>query len=69
MATSKPINPDVGDIWIDTNTFRSHVYTGNGWERLHARDTEAPSASELKTYPTLKQAWNEYLVIRKLLGL
>lgn len=51
------------------------VYSGASWLELSnyvssAEINEAgPSPSELKQYPALKHAWDEYLITRKLLGL
>lgn len=50
------------------------LYDGKNWveispHTLHDLTIKAPTRQELEEYPSLKNAWEEYLVTRKLLGL
>lgn len=50
------------------------LYDGKNWVEISTHtsyDTtiKAPTRQELEKYPSLKNAWEEYLVTRKLLGL
>lgn len=69
----KPVNPLTGDIYYDTVNKQNYIWSGLAWELtgISAEDYRAlaPTQKELIIHPTLKTAWEEYLVIRKLLGL
>lgn len=62
----------IGGCHIDHNTGQLYVWTGAKWELVEDTDSLAqliPTIDELAEHPSLKQAWEEYLVIRKLLGI
>jgi hypothetical protein len=73
--SSKPVNPTIGDTYFDTTNGIAHIWEGNTWAVLSGGFGEpepkfyAPTEEQLEKYPALKQAWEEYMVIRKLLGL
>lgn len=58
-------------IQTDGNSLNGKLLRGDGvWitpepDKRHL----VPSEEQLEKHPTLKQAWDEYIVIRKLLGL
>lgn len=71
---SMPTNPLIGDCYTDSKTYKSFIWDGNAWvlfstEASVRRVSLEPNQEELDNHPSLKQAWEEYLVIRKLLGL
>ena len=50
------------------------LYDGKNWveispHTLYDLTIKAPTRQELEEHPSLKNAWEEYLVTRKLLGL
>lgn len=50
------------------------LYDGKNWveispHTLYDLTIKAPTRQELEEYPSLRNAWEEYLVTRKLLGL
>jgi hypothetical protein len=75
MVSSKPLNPIVGQCYFDPFSHYTFIFTGKDWELLSSSPiatslwTMVPTDEQLEQYPTLKQAWEEYLVIRKLLGI
>lgn len=71
---SKPSNPQVGDVYIDTNTHHSLMYTGTSWTVFRDDRTEEPSFTppteeQLEKYPALKAAWDEFMILKKLMGI
>ena len=72
--TGKPTNPCVGDVYIDPTTYMGFIWTGHSWAQFSGdalSSTEkplVPSYDDLEKHPSLKQAWEEYLVVKKLLG-
>ena len=72
---SKPANPVVGECYIDLSTGVSYTWTGFDWAKIidskliPLEATLSPTDEQLEKHPSLKQAWDEYLVIRKLLGI
>jgi hypothetical protein len=70
---SKPATPVIGDTYFCSNTRTSKIWMGSSWEVISAEATLQPSLlpsnEELSEHISLKQAWEEYCVIRRLLGL
>lgn len=68
-----PINPVVGDCYWDRTINGSCMFDGVKWIPLSGPISEQksliPTNSQLEKHPSLKQSWEEYLVIRKLLGI
>ena len=72
--TGKPTNPCVGDVYMDPATYISFMWTGLKWVQFSGVSVQSieksfiPSIEDLEKHPSLKQAWEEYLVVKKLLG-
>jgi len=65
-----PDNPIIGDSYFDPVFGEEYVFNGYDWTSVsHFKNYKFPTATELKRYPTLKEVWEEYLIIRKLLGI
>ena len=67
-------NPSIGQISVDPNTFAERIWTGTQWEKVEYRISnlmfdKLPTMDELEKHPTLKSTWEEYLAVRKLLGI
>lgn len=64
-------NPLSGMMYFDPETSQAFLYDGSNWivmaGRLANRSLE-PTDTELEN-ESLKSAWEQYLVVRKLLGL
>lgn len=72
MLSAPPANPLNGDTYFDNVTGHGYIWTGAQWAIFSSNEkppTLIPSKDELEKHPSLKQAWEEYIVIRKLLGL
>lgn len=73
--SEKSINPAIGDSYFDTTSNIGYLWDGARWAELSSEfsipDAKfyAPTAEQLEKHPALKQAWDEYMVIRKLLGI
>jgi hypothetical protein len=75
-CSGRPSNPLVGDCYMDTNSMTMHTWIGTKWVQLGSARSEEntptptiPTQEQLDKYPALKQSWEEYLVIKRLLGL
>jgi hypothetical protein len=72
FRSSPPPNPILGDAYYDNRTGIAHVWTGASWHPLstdpHPKAL-TPTAEQLEKHPALKEAWDEYMVIRRLLGI
>lgn len=71
---SKPQQPLTGDCYIDTSTSQGYIYDGTSWKLFSSGHEPppkayAPTEEQLEKHPALKEAWEEFLVIRKLLGI
>ena len=66
--------PSVGDAYYEVNLDCHMIYDGSNWVRLSSHEPAfraeslIPSEENLQKHPSLKAAWEEYLVIKKLLG-
>lgn len=74
VGDSKPANPQVGSMYFDVFDQAHRVWDGREWKICVWTDkaydnSPVPSEEELNDHPSLKQSWEEYLVIRRLLGL
>ena len=71
VHTSRPTNPIAGDYYYDVNTNIGLVYTGLCWSHFSGPTPSSliPTEQELRKHPSLKNAWEQYLITRKLLGL
>lgn len=76
FRADKPKTPNYGELYMDTTTGIGHIWLGNNWVEISAypdmtptpRDL-APTMEQLDEHPALKNAWEEYLVVKRLLGL
>ena len=64
----------MGDCYVDNGTSVCYVFDGTAWMQLAAPSESRevfvpPTAEQLNKHPTLKQAWEEFIVIKKLLGI
>lgn len=72
---SKPTTPLVGDAYYDARMERAYVFDGFSWSAITADSTRSaqeamiPTQEKLDKHPALKQAWEEYVAIKRLLGL
>ena len=69
---SWPAIYSVGEIHVNPVSGEMSTWDGSKWLLIRGRQDPVrliPSPDELNENPSLKQAWEEYLVIRKLLGL
>ena len=68
-----PTYPSAGDIVFVDDIRCTYVWTGHSWTLIHGSVPppvhRAPTQEELDEYPSLAHAWEEYLVVKKLLGL
>lgn len=72
LLSSKPSNPVQGDAYFDQVNMQTLVYSGNRWIPIAGSKREVslvPTHAELEAHPSLKASWEEYIVVRKLLGL
>ena len=71
--TSYPSNPVLGDRYLDERSGDAYIWTGSMWAMVGRLNTVKkslePTKEQLDMYPALNQAWEEYLVIRRILGL
>lgn len=69
-----PALPQIGDFYADAKTMSAYVWTGSAWVmigvNLHPSTNIdlVPTSEELEKHPALKAAWEEYLVIKGLIG-
>jgi len=66
-------NPNIGECYLDSSTGIIKMFDGLHWCDVSAGQGLEPAFipptnEQLKKYPALKQAWEEFLVIKKLLG-
>lgn len=72
--SSQPTMPVTGDCYNDINSQLGYIFDGNTW-MIYSSNHEPPSLhdhvptkEQLEKHPALKQAWEEFLVIKRLLG-
>ncbi len=72
---NKPLAPKMGDCYVDLMKHESYIWSGSSWNRISEDRLVAqaailvPTQAQLDNFPTLNHAWEEYLVVRKLLGI
>jgi hypothetical protein len=65
----------VGELYIDKSSGKVWSWTGTSWSTMQNHNGSmpvknySPTEPELNKHATLKSAWEDYLIIRKLLGL
>lgn len=72
-STTRVSNPQIGECTMDTDTGRTYIWDGFKWAeivdpRLVPPDPLVPTEEQLKKYPALKNAWEEYLIVRRVIG-
>jgi hypothetical protein len=69
----RPKYPIIGDVYFDREYSDYCIFDGTDWHigviQIENLAKYTPTNAQLEKYPALKQAWEEYLVIRKLLGI
>jgi hypothetical protein len=67
-------NPSLGAVFIDQNG-HTRIWMGSSWVVYNSKkDTDIieefspPTKEHLEKHPALKEAWEEFLVIKKLVG-
>lgn len=73
----KPVsNYQIGDCYIDQQSNNMYMWNGTDWVQVSEdsgieppMQNYEPSQSDLEKFPSLKEAWEEFLSIRKLLGI
>lgn len=74
VGTVKPAYPQSGDAYLDTSG-AGFVWTGSCWTQISTNDSYTvprrtePTEEELEKHPALRAAWDEYMVLRKLIGI
>lgn len=69
-----PANPVIGDCYADPITMSTYVWTGSAWTMMGSDSSASkkvdliPTPEQLEKHPALKQAWEEYLVIKRMIG-
>jgi len=79
MFTPPPSNPIVGDRYMDCATYISYIWDGHVWNRynpdykavdpIDEHEFIPPTPAQLNKHPALKEVWEEFLIIKKLLGI
>lgn len=64
-----PSNPNIGQTYVDNRTGKIYTWAGINWHETGRTPDVIPRDAQLEMYPALKNAWEEYLMVRKLLGL
>jgi len=73
--SAKPATPIPGDAYLDVNNDHVYVFDGIKWMLMSGPGPSIspksliPTSEELQKYPALKASWEEYMTIRKLLGI
>ena len=73
FSNSKPVNPVVGDYFIDTASFKNFIFDGTQWLSYdpvppQQYDFKKPTVDQLEKFPALKDAWEHFLSIKKMVG-
>ena len=74
--SAMPINPSVGDTFFDQLSGTGFTYNGTTWLQICGNGDGSdsprftiPTQEQLDKHPALKEAWEEFIVIKKLLGI
>jgi hypothetical protein len=72
---SVPLNPCIGDTCLDMTSGILYIWLGDKWSQIgHSessitpKDLAPPTREQLKDHESLRIAWEQYLIIKKLLG-
>ena len=73
--SSKPVSPIAGDCYVDPSTGNGYIHDGAKWTIFSSSSSASPpppfvppTKEQLDKHPSLKEAWEDFLVIKKLLG-
>ncbi len=75
IHNNQPTNPIQGDYYVDRTTYAGYIFDGTYWVQISGSGggssvkSKEPTEEQLRKHPALKQAWDEYMIIRNLLGL
>ncbi len=68
-----PISPKMGDAYMDVVTGFGYIYDGKAWIIMSHGNMEPkrlePTEEEMKKHPAIKEAWDDYIILRKLIGI
>lgn len=72
--STKPSMPVEGDAYYDIASDRGYIYRSGVWlpfifSNFKSYIIPAPTNEQLEKHPSLKEAWEHYRNIRKLLGI
>jgi len=71
--STKPSAPVTGDCYFDQNTQEGFIWQGIAWVKISGEPSPTPpflppTAEQLDKHPALKEAWEEFLVLKRLIG-
>jgi len=71
---NRPSTPQIGDCWYDSYREQTYMWQGTTWMPLMVNPMPVPpfippTEEQLEKHPALKQSWEEFLVVRRLLGI
>lgn len=72
--SSKPVSPIAGDCYVDPSTGNGYIHDGAKWVIFSSNKSAStspfvpPTQEQLDKHPSLKEAWEDLLIIKKLLG-
>jgi hypothetical protein len=73
---SKPAIPTEGQIYTDSLTMISYIYCNSSWmpflaalDNTPPMERFVPTKEELNQLPALKEAWEDYLILKRLYGI
>lgn len=71
----QPNSPIEGDVYFDEKTGCSYIFSCGQWimfsatvNNISQAPTCVPTYEQLEKHPSLKEAWEEFIIIKKLLG-
>lgn len=77
-VSGRSANPVIGECYFDVNNAAQYMWNGHQWMMVSqapflSADIEPPvnvipTEAELEKYPALKESWEAYLIVKKLIG-
>jgi len=69
----RPVLPALGDVYFDPNKEGHLVFDGSKWVMFASvsdpkPEFVMPTAEQLEKYPSLKEAWENFLIVQRLCG-
>lgn len=69
----KSLHPRPGDCYFDQKENCTYIWQGASWIQFSVNPTPQPpfmppTPAQMEKHPALKKAWEEFMVIKKLLG-